>query len=198
MEWTGSPGSSARLIPSARSLVIFSSNAVLFTLLIALSARMSLRVPGSPVPATLQTLAVLLAGGLLGPVGGVASVSAYLGAGLAGAPVFASGGGAAYLFGPTGGYLLGLLPAAWLAGHFSRRSSRMRILLPGFFLAACVIQVSGWGQLAAMAGALPALRLGVTPFLALDALKALLAAGSVWIVRTGRMKAFLPPGMRQP
>ncbi len=198
MESSREAESAARLASGTRSLVIFSSNAILFALLIALSARTSLMVPGSPVPATLQTFAVLLAGGLLGPLCGVASVMAYLGAGLAGAPVFALGGGPGYLLGPTGGYLLGLLPAAWLAGHFARRSSRVRSLVLGFLLAALVIQVSGWTQLSAMAGTVPALNLGVTPFLALDALKALLAAGAVRLARTGRMKAILPPGLRQP
>lgn len=179
MDWTGRADSRVEAVPSLRSLVIFSSRALGCALLIALASRMSLPVPGTPVPATLQTLAVLLAGGLLGPWVGVASVLAYLGAGLAGAPVFAMGGGPSYLLGPTGGYLLGLLPAAWIAGHFSRRADRLLFLFPGFLLAALAIHLSGWAQLSALAGAVPAFGMGVAPFLAFDALKALVAAAVV-------------------
>ena len=176
MEWTRDFKASIRVASLPRGLVIFSSEAVLYALLIALSARLSLPIPGTPVPATLQTLAVLLAGALLGPWGGVASVAAYLAAGAAGAPVFASGGGAGFLVGPTGGYLLSFLPAAWLSGSFAARNSRFRVLFPGLLLAVAVIHLSGWAQLSLMAGAGPAASLGVAPFLAFDVLKALVAA----------------------
>jgi len=176
MEWTGGLRPSMKAVSSPHGLVIFSSSAIGFALVIALAARVSLAIPGTPVPATLQTLAVLLAGALLGPRGGVASVGAYLMAGLAGAPVFAAGGGAVYLLGPTGGYLLGFLPAAWLAGHIAGRTSKFRVLFPGLLLATFAIHLSGWAQLTALSGAGPALSLGVVPFFAFDALKALVAA----------------------
>lgn len=70
-----------------------------------------------PVPATMQTLAVLLLGALGGPRLGVAAVVLYLAQGAAGLPFFANGtAGPAVLAGPTAGYLLGFLPAAALAG----------------------------------------------------------------------------------
>jgi len=189
MEWTGDLKPSTKAASTPRGLVIFFAGAVGFALLIALAARMSLAIPGTPVPATLQTLAVLLAGALLGPWGGVASVGAYLGAGLAGAPVFATGGGAVCLLGPTGGYLLGFLPAAWLAGHIARKTLRIRVLFPGLLLATFVIHLSGWAQLSALSGAAPAVSLGVVPFIAFDALKALVAA--VVVRRFGKG---VPPG----
>jgi len=189
MEWTGGLKPTMKAAPSPRSLVIFSSGAIGFALLIALAARMSLAIPGTPVPATLQTLAVLLAGALLGPWGGVASVASYLVAGLAGAPVFAAGGGAVCLFGPTGGYLLGFLPAAWLAGHIAGKTSRIRVLFPGLLLATFAIHLSGWAQLTVLSGAAPAVSLGVVPFIAFDALKALVAA--VVVRRFGKG---VPPG----
>ena len=82
-----------------------------------LTASAWLSVPFYPVPLTMQTLAVLLIGGLLGSRLGVATVASYLALGLAGAPVFHGGtGGPAVLPGPTGGYLVGFLPAAFLMG----------------------------------------------------------------------------------
>src|SRR5687767_6577642 len=77
---------------------------VVFALLTALGAHLA--IPVGPVPITMQTLFVTLAGALLGPYLGATSQIVYLLMGIAGAPVFAMGSGFAYLFGPTGGYLL--------------------------------------------------------------------------------------------
>ena len=126
---------------------------------------------------------MLLVGGLLGPWGGVSSVAVYLGLGVAGAPIFARGGGPAYLLGPTGGYLLGFLPAVWIAGLAALRLDRRWKILLGFFAATLVEHLAGWAQLSVLIGPLPALEMGVRPFLAWDALKALLAAGLVLGIR---------------
>ncbi len=89
---------------------------------IALSAQLALRLPFSPVPVTGQTLAVLLTGVLLGRRRGVAAVLAYLAEGVIGLPVFAGGmSGLAYALGPTGGYLLGFVAAAYLTGFLAER-----------------------------------------------------------------------------
>jgi biotin transport system substrate-specific component len=183
MNLNGAGTSGTDAISPSRGLVLFASSTLGFALLIALSARMSLPVPGTPVPASLQAFSVLLAGAFLGPWGGVASVGTYLLAGMAGAPVFALGGGPGYLLGPTGGYLVGLLPAAWLAGRVSRGSARVSALFPGFLLAVLIIHLFGWTQLSLLAGTGAAMRLGVFPFLAFDVLKALLAAGVVKLYR---------------
>lgn len=83
----------------------------------ALAASAQVTVPMWPVPATLQTLVVLLLGALGGPWYGAASVALYLAEGAAGLPVFAGGkAGLATLAGPTAGFLLGFLPAVALAG----------------------------------------------------------------------------------
>lgn len=87
-----------------------------FAALTAVGARLAVPLPGTAVPFTFQIVAVLLAGLLLGPRLGVASQTTYLAAGAAGLPVFAAGGGAAYLLGPTGGYLFAFPIAAALAG----------------------------------------------------------------------------------
>ena len=81
----------------------------------------AINIPG-PVPLTLQTLAVLLTGAILGARRGFLAVLLYVALGLVGLPVFANGAsGFAVLLGPTGGYLLSFLPAAALCGFIVER-----------------------------------------------------------------------------
>jgi len=88
----------------------------------ALGAR--LEIPHQPVPYTLQTMVVLLAGAFLGARNGAISQFLYLAAGFAGAPVFAGGAfGLAKLLGPTGGYLLAFPAAAAVVGYLIQRRS---------------------------------------------------------------------------
>src|SRR5437764_2006189 len=90
--------------------------------LVALAAQVSLPLPGTPVPMTLQPMAVLLVGGLLGGPLGALSMILYLAMGVAGLPVFTPTVplvGFARLLGPTGGYLLAYPVAAWVVGRFS-------------------------------------------------------------------------------
>ena len=84
-------------------------------MVVALSAQVAIPVPFSPVPMTLQPLAVLAVGGLLGGAGGLLALVLYLVLGVVGLPVFAPGGlpGFLRLIGPTGGYLLAFPVAAW-------------------------------------------------------------------------------------
>ena len=90
--------------------------------LIALAAQIAIPIPFSPVPLTLQPLAVLLVGVVLGSVRGAAAASLYLLEGASGLPVFAQGhGGIFWLAGATAGYLYSYPLAAWTAGWFSER-----------------------------------------------------------------------------
>ncbi|MFC0409730.1 biotin transporter BioY [Roseomonas elaeocarpi] len=101
---------------SAREAMRFLALAILGSAVIAASARIAL--PMWPVPATLQSLAVLALGALGGARLGVASVLFYLAEGAMGLPVFAAGAaGPAVLAGPTAGFLLGFLPGAWIAAQ---------------------------------------------------------------------------------
>ena len=87
-----------------------------FSILTAIGAQVA--IPVNPVPFTLQTMIVLLAGALLGPRNGAYSQLVYLAAGAIGLPVFAGGTlGVAILFGPTGGYLLAFPLGAFLTGY---------------------------------------------------------------------------------
>jgi Uncharacterized conserved protein len=93
-------------------------------LLVAAAAQAAVPVPFSPVPMTLQPLAVLVVGGLLGASGGVAALVTYLALGVAGLPVFAGGSaGVWHLAGPTGGYLLAFPVAAGVTGALVGRSA---------------------------------------------------------------------------
>lgn len=142
-----------------------------FAVLTAVGARISVPLPGSPVPFTFQVVAVLAAGLLLGPRLGAASQLTYLAAGAAGLPVFAMGGGAAYLLGPTGGYLLAYPAAALVVGLIANRRESRILELAALLAGSAVIFVGGAAWLAATIGPAAALRTGVLPFVGVDLLK---------------------------
>lgn len=152
--------------------------AVLGAFLVALGAQLSVPLPGTPVPITLQVPAVLLVGGLLGPRTGVASLVLYLAMGSASLPVFAPMGapGIARLFGPTGGYLLSLPLAAGLTGLLAADGRSWGRIVAAVAAGLLVIHVGGVAQLAVLGGDLStALRLGSIPFLVGDILKLVFA-----------------------
>src|SRR5213596_3240737 len=110
------------LVIGQSSLGIRLGAVVLGAVLVALAAQVAVPLPGTPVPFTLQPLAVLLVGGLLGARLGALSMILYLAMGAAGLPVFTPTVplvGVARLFGPTGGYLLAYPVAAYAVGWFS-------------------------------------------------------------------------------
>jgi biotin transport system substrate-specific component len=108
------------------------------TAIVALSAHISFPLYFSPVPVTLQTLAVVLVGFLLGPSLGFASLALYLIEGASGLPVFApqGPGGIAQLLGPTGGFLLSYPLAAFIAGSVARLPVAKKLRFPTALLAA--------------------------------------------------------------
>ena len=159
--------------------------AILGSLILWASAKIS--VPFWPVPMTLQTGAVALIAAAYGSRLGVATVLLYLAEGAYGLPVFAGGGGLAYLAGPTGGFLIGFIPAAaligWLAEHgFDRNPVKLFgamvagdaiVFLLGFVWLAWFATLSsgavGVGAAAAFSG-------GVVKFILGDLVKLALAA----------------------
>jgi len=144
--------------------------------LTAVAARIAVPLPGIPVPFTLQPVAVLLAGVLLGATGGMSSQLLYLAAGMIGLPVFAAGGGLPYLFGPTGGYLLAFPIAAWIAGTVAFRWRTFPGIALGALLGLAVIHVGGLAWLAALSGRETAAAVGLAPFFVGDLLKIALVA----------------------
>lgn len=151
------------------------------TLLLALSAQAAIPVPFSPVPLTLQPLALLLIGAAFGPVRAALTATLYLLEGAAGLPVFAQGhGGIAALIGPTAGYLFAFPLAAAIAGWAAERGWTRHPLstIPGMALALAVVHAGGWCWLVAALGIAPAtaFAIGVVPFLAADAVKVALAS----------------------
>jgi biotin transport system substrate-specific component len=155
--------------------------------LVALAAQAAVPIPFSPVPMTLQPLAVLAVGGFLGAAGGLSALVLYLLLGILGLPVFAGGGsGAWHLLGPTGGYLLAFPVAAAVTGALAGsvpaspgRRAVLRVLLSCAFGMA-IIHIGGVAQLALLGGD-PALafRVGFVPFLTGDLLKIGLAAALI-------------------
>jgi biotin transport system substrate-specific component len=151
-----------------------------FAAAVAAASQVAIPLPFTPVPLTLQPMLVILAGMMLGPVAGAASMALYLAAGAAGLPVFTPMGapGIARLVGPTGGYLLAYPAAAFVSGALMRH---VQPSLIGRWVAGiagiAVIYFGGVAQLTLLGGSLQrALQLGVAPFVVLDVAKALVAA----------------------
>jgi biotin transport system substrate-specific component len=133
----------------------------------ALTVGSKLNVPLWPVPFTMQSFAVLVLGAAYGRKLGLASVLAYLALGAAGLPVFAVGGGIAYLLAPSAGYLLGFIPAVYIAGVMGEtgRDRRLATALAGFACAHCLIFVCGVAVLQYHIGLADAFKIGVLQFL---------------------------------
>lgn len=149
------------------------------SLLIAIAAQIAIPLPFTPVPLTLQPLAVIFIGVVLGSTRAAAAATLYLLEGMSGLPVFAQGhGGAAWLLGPTAGYLYSYPFAAWLAGFVSERGWGSSILraVSGMLLALGVIYLGGWSWLAALTDARSAFAAGVAPFVLADIVKVALGA----------------------
>ncbi len=156
--------------PISLRMTVYSA---LFAALTAVGAYMVL--PIGPVPVVMQNLFVFLAGLILGGRWGLASVGIYLLAGAVGLPVFAGGtGGVGRFFGPTGGYLIGYLPAVFLIGWIATKTGQRPVGdLLAMLCGTVVLYACGLVWLKLLTG-LPwpkAFAVGMLPFLVGDALK---------------------------
>lgn len=146
-----------------------------FCFLTALLAQLRIALPFTPVPLTGQTFGVLLSGAVLGMRRGFASQVLYLTLGAAGMPVFAGGGGASSLLGPTAGYLWSFPVAAGTLGWLVERGASRRAwtVALAMLAASLIILTAGTAWLGVVAGFGPRLRWGAGfyPFLAGDVIK---------------------------
>ena len=168
--------------------------AVLFvTVLTAAAAQISIPLPFTPVPFTLQPMVVLLGGAVLGSRLGMASQVLYLLAGVAGLPVFAASPvlpqGALRLLGPPGGYLLSYPLAAFITGALAERGFDRRYLTSVLAMTAGLIVIFTCGVLwlayfarPAARGVSVALQTGLYPFLPADIVKLFIAAAVMPVV----------------
>jgi len=164
----------------SRKIAAFVYNAVLViagSIIVALSAKIVIPLPFSPVPVTGQTLAVLLVGALYGSKRGSLAVLAYLAEGISGLPVFAQGGGILYLFGPTGGYLAGFVFGAYITGWLSERGWDRKVLytLLAMSIGNIAIFFLGVAWLYRFVGS-KALVVGIIPFIPGGIIKTIIAA----------------------
>lgn len=140
--------------------------------IITVSAK--IQIPFWPVPMTLHTMAILTIAAAAGPRIGLAATAVYLGAGVMGLPVFsgspARGTGLVYMVGPTGGYLLGYLIAAWLVGVLAKGrgpAGRALAMLAGLL----PVYAFGLAWLSVYVPQSQLLAAGLTPFLLGDVVK---------------------------
>jgi biotin transport system substrate-specific component len=178
---TFSPTLAATLMPSSRSSLVQSALIAVVGSL-ALWASAKIQVPFWPVPITMQTFVVLCLGAGLGRTLGTATVLLYLAEGAAGLPVFAGtpekGIGFAYMAGPTGGYLVGFVVAAYVIGWLAERGFDRSVpkLAVAMTLGHVLILALGMAWLAQFVGIDKAWAVGVVPFYAATVFKTALGA----------------------
>ena len=178
---TAVPVLANRVLPTSKTAG--AAAVVGFAAITALAAQVSFRIPPIEVPFTLQTMAVLMTGGVLGARRGALSQLLYLVAGALGLPGFAERSSGMDTFaGPTAGYLVGFVVAAYLVGRLAERHHDRKVLsaFAAFLLGSLVIY--GFGTIGLMATRdldfWGAVAVGVVPFVFWDVLKAL-AAGII-------------------
>ena len=159
---------------------------ILGTLVLTISAK--IKIPFYPVPMTMQTFVVLFLGIALGPKIALLTVSLYLFEGIFGLPVFAGtpekGIGFIYFTGPTMGYLIGFLVAAYIAGSFKYNKGTLNTFLK-LILSVSFIYILGIIWLGALIGwEKPIFKLGAQPFLLAELFKlTLLTILLPWIIK---------------
>ncbi len=175
-----------------------------FSVLVAVCARISFSLPLTEIPITGQTLGVLLTGAVLGSRRGSLTLLAYLGEGLAGLPVFASGNSAwtvgprgPYIMGPTAGFLVGFVIAAFIVGWLSERGwdRSLERSAAALLLGNLALYIPGLLWFLQFAGPETVFGRGLLPFIPGDILKLVLVAAalpSAWAL-IGRPRANLKP-----
>ena len=154
---------------------------IIFSLLTAVGAWIEIPLPFTPVPITLQTMFVTMAGAWLGAKRGAMSQVVYLFYGICGLPVFAGGASTmAQLLGPSGGYLIGFPIAAFITGLLVSREKGFYWNLGACIIGSLPILLIGSLQLNILTGGnlAEAFKLGFVPFIAGDFIKCVFAAAA--------------------
>jgi biotin transport system substrate-specific component len=180
-------------MPKNPSRPLLIAETAAFTSLIALGAWVS--IPFLPVPITLQTLFVILAGAVMGRYG-IYPSSLYVLMGVLNIPVFHNGtAGIGILLGPTGGYILGFIPGSLATGlAYEQRHDVIRVLGIGAGLFLIFFVGMTWLSLSTGISTFAAFLVGVVPFLPGDALK---GAAVFFIARRLEWLGIGPPGRKQ-
>ena len=165
-----------------------------FAALTALTARITLYLPGNPVPITLQVMAMLLAGLVLGAKDGALSQILYIATITAGLPVDANGLGTAAWASPTAGYLIGFVAGAFVAGYLAEQGLRRNRILRFAAGMAGVAAIYFIGALWLTYGFLggdwsKGWALGIAPFMVIDIAKAIIAAMLAEGLRIGLIRS---------
>jgi len=155
-------------------VLVMSAASLCIAVLVGFSALVRFPIPGSPVPITLQTFALIAGAGFLKRGYALQMVAWYLLLGMVGAPFFAGGSGFSYAFGATGGYLIGFVAAAAIIGYAAPRAQSAWTKIALYLAAAAAIYVPGLVQLKLVTNAswTAALAMGVIPFIWFDLIKA--------------------------
>lgn len=176
------------VVKSVAQKVLMATFLAVFT---AGMAQIAVKLPFTPVPITLQTLAVIISGAVLGSRWGALSQLEYVALGLSGVPVFAGGkAGLGHLLGPTGGYLIGFIAGAFVSGLIVELWRGEKRTLPSFAAGVAgilaiylmgALWLSVWlsllQQMAGTKAILTTWDLGIKPFILPDLLKVIIATG---------------------
>lgn len=159
-----------------KQLTLFS----LFAALTAILSQISIPLPFTPVPINLATLSVLLSGAILGKKGGAISQIVYAILGAVGLPVYANFlSGIGILIGPTGGYIIGYIIAAFVVGIIVEKSEKnlgTYLLSMCLGIIACYILGTAWFMYITNNNLISALTLCVLPFIPGDIIKIIFGA----------------------
>jgi biotin transport system substrate-specific component len=174
---------------SSNPALVRAAAIVLFAALTALGARITIPLPFTPVPITLQVMMVLLAGLTLGAKDGALSQIVYIVTIIVGLPLDAKGLGTAVLISATAGYLIAFIPAAFVTGWLAEKGARGNRAwsVAASLIGVAVIYLIGtaWLTLGFLGGDFSkGWALGVAPFVVVDVIKALIAAGGAEGLRT--------------
>ena len=162
---------------------------VFFLGIILLAISSKIAIPFYPVPMTLQTLVIYLIAGSMGIIG-FYSTTSYLVIGLLGAPIFAAGGGPAYIASPTFGFLYGMVISSFFIAFLLNNILKKDIfgITLSVLIGAIIIFVCGVVHLSAFIGLEKAMQAGLFPFIYSEGLKILIAICAIYFLQNKKIK----------